>query len=60
RQRNGSRRYIMKFNKAILILFIGAILIGSEGCKKGPSSSHKKNNKKIKRGKPIPCPIKDC
>ena len=50
----------MKFNKAILILFIGAILIGSEGCKKGPSSSHKKNNKKIKRGKPIPCPIKDC
>lgn len=50
----------MRFTKAILILFLGAILIGSEGCRKRPSSSHQKNKKKVKRGKPIPCPIKDC
>ena len=43
----------MKLHKIIFILFIGFILIGSEGCKKGPSSSHQKNKKKIKRGKPF-------
>lgn len=42
-----------------MMLMMGAILIGAEGCRKGPSKS-KRNTKKIKRGKPIPCPIKDC
>ncbi len=39
---------------------MGAVLFGAEGCRKGPSSTHKTNKKKVKRGKPIPCPIKDC
>ncbi len=50
----------MKISKITFILFLGIILIGSEGCRKGPTASHKKNKKKVKRGKPLPCPIKDC
>jgi len=49
----------MKLKRFIWILLIGSMILGTEACKKGPSNT-KKNNKKIKKGKPIPCPIKDC
>ena len=49
----------MNWKKIIYVVLISVFVIGLEGCKKGPSSSTK-NNKKIKKGKPIPCPIKDC
>lgn len=39
---------------------IGTIILGIAllltGCKQGPYSS----KKQIKKGKPIPCPLKDC
>lgn len=49
----------MNYSKILIMSILGIVLIGSEGCRKGPSST-KKNNKKVKKGKPIPCPIKDC
>ncbi len=49
----------MKIGRIFLILSFTLLVIGMDGCKKAPSSS-KKNTKKIKKGKPIPCPIKDC
>jgi len=49
----------MKWTRALFLLLILAMALPNEGCKKGPSKS-RKNNKKVKKGKPIPCPIKDC
>lgn len=37
-----------------LALFLS---IGTQSCRKGPTKTHRG---KIKKGKPIPCPIKDC
>lgn len=50
----------MRISRIIWMFFLALILVGSDGCKKGPSSTHQKNKKKVKRGKPLPCPIKDC
>jgi hypothetical protein len=49
----------MKGSRIFLIAFLLVVVLPHEGCRKGPSQS-KKNNKKIKKGKPIPCPLKDC
>ena len=49
----------MRFSKLLAFSLLALVLFGSEGCRKGPTTS-KKNTKKIKKGKPIPCPIKDC
>ena len=49
----------MKLHRVFVILFLSLLVLGTEGCRKGPSPS-KKNTKKVKKGKPIPCPIKDC
>ena len=49
----------MSWRKTISILMIACMIFGVEGCRKGPTPT-KKNTKKIKKGKPIPCPIKDC
>lgn len=43
--------------KFIMLLFLVALTLG--GCRKGPSATYD-NSKRIKRGKPVPCPIKDC
>lgn len=43
-----------KITRITLILFLIAGVIA--GCQKGPSSS----KRQIKKGDPIPCPIKDC
>ena len=43
----------MKFRSAIILLFAAVVLI-ADGC----ASTHK--HKKLKPGKPIPCPLKDC
>ena len=49
----------MKLNRFFILLSLVAILIASEGCRKGPSKT-KRNTTKIKKGKPMPCPLKDC
>lgn len=49
----------MRRFKYIVGLFLLSSMIILGGCRKGPSSSYSKK-KQIKRGKPIPCPIKDC
>ena len=49
----------MRIRNFIGMLLIAFTILGTEGCRKGPSTS-KKNNKKIKSGKPMPCPLKDC
>lgn len=40
----------------IIVVSFSSVLLQSCGTSKG--NGH--NSKKIKRGKPIPCPIKDC
>jgi hypothetical protein len=49
----------MKMNRVFMILSMVAILMVADGCRKGPSQS-KRNTTKIKKGKPMPCPLKDC
>ncbi len=48
-----------RFRKIVWIIVFGMVISGVEGCRRGPSTT-KLNNKKIKKGRPIPCPIKDC
>lgn len=45
----------MKFRSAIILLFAAVVLI-ADGC----ASTHNHKHKKLKPGKPIPCPLKDC
>ncbi len=41
-----------------MVLLMALVVAGSLGsCKQGPSRSYKG---KLKKGKPIPCPVKDC
>jgi hypothetical protein len=41
--------------KAIFIIFFALIILLEDGCR-----SHHHKHKKLKPGKPIPCPLKDC
>lgn len=45
----------MKSRSVIILLFAALLMIG-DGC----ASSRNHKNKKLKPGKPIPCPLKDC
>jgi len=42
--------------RSLVSLILIAVLLVGEGC----ASSHHHKNKKLKPGKPIPCPLKDC
>ena len=59
RWKSESKWHIMKIRTFVWMLVIGFTILGTEGCRKGPSAS-KKNSKKIRKGKPVPCPMKDC
>ena len=50
----------LKPYKFFFILLLGSVVVGASGCRKGPVASHQKNKKKVKRGRPLPCPVKDC
>lgn len=43
----------------LVSVWIMGLLIAVSACHPGPSSSINKK-KQIKKGKPIPCPVKDC
>jgi len=49
----------MKLKKLFILLSLLAIMAVADGCKKGPSKT-KYNTTKVKKGKPLPCPVKDC
>lgn len=49
----------MKLNRFFILLSLVTILMVADGCRKGPSKT-KRNTTKIKKGKPMPCPLKDC
>lgn len=49
----------MRGTARVLTLLLLVITMALSGCRKGPSASYD-SSKKLKRGKPIPCPIKDC
>jgi hypothetical protein len=49
----------MKPIKLLFVLSLLAIMTVADGCKKGPSKT-KYNTTKVKKGKPLPCPLKDC
>ncbi|RED93187.1 hypothetical protein C7460_12626 [Marinoscillum furvescens DSM 4134] len=45
--------------RGIGLLVLLSLAVTFSACRKGPSSSIDKK-RQIKKGKPIPCPIKDC
>jgi len=48
---------LLKFRAAIIMLLFASVMIIAEGC--ASTHAHKKK-KKLKPGKEIPCPLKDC
>lgn len=46
----------MKLRKLPILILSFALLVFADGCSSGKNHKHKK----LKPGKPIPCPQKDC
>ncbi len=42
--------------RSLTAILLAIIIVIAEGC----ASTHKHKKKKLKPGKPIPCPLKDC